>query len=299
MILMSERYQGRNIANNMDQAEPIGDFVTAAATIGAIAAGVALFEVALIPGMAIGAAAVLAPKYVPKLGRRLRPLLKSTVRIEPALAPPDRPDVKVPLVAGLAIKQVLAKTVTFQIIVTTLDFTAHYVIVGNFATALSLSASHLVIRPLYYFFHEAAWNYLSPPVRRNAGLGAIGHWSRLSPIRPLLRPWTSLRTMLWSATSRPRRRCRPSASWSVLLLISATRWPGTTMARLGRAASIYRHHLHRHPAARRPASLRLDPDQPAIHVHVLLGWLQACQASMTITGTLPSNSDGTGGKTCT
>ena len=54
---------------NTGQAKPTGDFVTVAATIGVIAAGVALFEVALIPGMAIGAAAVLAPKYVPKLRR--------------------------------------------------------------------------------------------------------------------------------------------------------------------------------------------------------------------------------------
>ena len=38
------------------------DFVTTAATVGIIAVGVALFEVALIPGMMIGAAAVLAPK---------------------------------------------------------------------------------------------------------------------------------------------------------------------------------------------------------------------------------------------
>ena len=95
-----------------DEAKPTQDFVSAAATIGMIAAGVALFEVALIPGMVIGAAAVLAPKYVPKLRRRLRPLLNSTVRrrIEPALAPPDRPDVKVPLVApaGFAIKEALA-----------------------------------------------------------------------------------------------------------------------------------------------------------------------------------------------
>jgi uncharacterized membrane protein len=158
-----------------DPPKPMGDFVTVATTIGAIAAGVALFEVALIPGMAIGAAAVLAPKYVPKLGRRLRPLLKSTVRrrIEPALATPDRPDVKVPLVApaGFGIKQALAKTITFQIIVTTLDFTAHYVVVGNLATAVSLSASHLVVRPLYYLVHETAWNYLSPPVWPKAGLG--------------------------------------------------------------------------------------------------------------------------------
>ena len=160
---------------NTGQAKPMGDFATAAATIGVIAAGVALFEVALIPGMAIGAVAVLAPKYVPKLRRRLRPPLNSTVRrrIKPALTPPDRPDVKLPLVApaGLEIKQALAKTITFQIIVTTLDFTTHYVVVGNLATAASLSAFHLVVRPLYYLVHETTWNYLSPPVRRKAGLG--------------------------------------------------------------------------------------------------------------------------------
>jgi uncharacterized membrane protein len=152
---------------NADQAEPIGDFVTVAATIGAIAAGVALFEVALIPGIAIGAAAVLAPKYVPKLRRRLRPLLKSTVRrrIEPALAPPDRPDVEVPLVApaAFAIKQALAKTITFQIVVTTLDFTTHYVVVGNLATAAALSAFGFVVSPFVYFAHEMAWDYYGSP----------------------------------------------------------------------------------------------------------------------------------------
>ena len=157
-----------------DKAKPTQDFVSTAATIGMITAGVALFEVALIPGMVIGAAAVLAPKYVPKLRRRLRPLLNSTVRrrIEPALAPSDRPDVKVPLVApaGFAIKEALAKTFTFQIIVTTLDFTTHYVVAGNLATAASLSAFHLVVRPLYYLVHETAWNYWSPPVKREAGL---------------------------------------------------------------------------------------------------------------------------------
>ncbi|MGO8912348.1 MAG: DUF2061 domain-containing protein [Bradyrhizobium sp.] len=144
-----------------------------AATIGVIAAGVALLEVALIPGMVIGAAAVLAPAYGTKLRRRLRPQFNSTVRrwIEHALAPPDRPDVKVVAPAGFGIKQAVAKTITFQIIVTTLDFAAHYVVVGNFATAVSLSAFHLGVRPLYYLVHETAWNYLSPPVRRTTGLG--------------------------------------------------------------------------------------------------------------------------------
>ena len=54
--------------------------VTVAATVGIVAVGVALFEVALLPGMAIGVAAMLAPKYVPKMGEALTPMFKSTVR---------------------------------------------------------------------------------------------------------------------------------------------------------------------------------------------------------------------------
>src|SRR5215470_5482103 len=56
------------------------DVVTVAATVGVVAAGVALFEVALLPGMAIGVAAMLAPKYVPKVGAALTPLFRSSVR---------------------------------------------------------------------------------------------------------------------------------------------------------------------------------------------------------------------------
>ena len=53
---------------------------TVAATVGIVAVGVALFEVALLPGMAIGVAAMLAPKYVPKMGAALTPMFKSTVK---------------------------------------------------------------------------------------------------------------------------------------------------------------------------------------------------------------------------
>ena len=56
------------------------EVVTVAATVGIVAVGVALFEVALLPGMAIGVAAMLAPKYVPKMGEALTPMFKSTVR---------------------------------------------------------------------------------------------------------------------------------------------------------------------------------------------------------------------------
>src|ERR1700759_2636563 len=64
------------------------DLVTTAATVGVIAAGVALLEVALIPGMLIGGVAVLAPNYLPGLRRRLRPLLTSAFqgRSAPAVA---------------------------------------------------------------------------------------------------------------------------------------------------------------------------------------------------------------------
>jgi Protein of unknown function (DUF5132) len=56
------------------------DAVTVAATVGVVAVGVALFEVALLPGMVVGVAAMLAPKYVPKVGAALTPMLRSSVR---------------------------------------------------------------------------------------------------------------------------------------------------------------------------------------------------------------------------
>ena len=57
-----------------------GDMTTTLATIGVVAVGVALIEVAWLPGMVIGLAAAFAPKYIPKLGDGFRPLLKQTVR---------------------------------------------------------------------------------------------------------------------------------------------------------------------------------------------------------------------------
>ena len=57
-----------------------------AATVGVIAVGVALVEAALIPGMAIGAAAILAPKVAAKGLPRLRRGLKSLFA-----PPPVRP----------------------------------------------------------------------------------------------------------------------------------------------------------------------------------------------------------------
>jgi uncharacterized membrane protein len=122
-------------------------------------AGAALLEAALIPGLVIGGAAVLAGKNLTKLRRR-RPPFGSTVRRPRA----DRQDVTAPAAApaGFGIKQAIAKTITFRIIVTTLDFTTNYVVIGELATAAGLSTFNLVAGPVFYFVHETAWNYFGP-----------------------------------------------------------------------------------------------------------------------------------------
>jgi hypothetical protein len=50
------------------------------ATVVVVAAGAALFEAALLPGLVLGVAAMAAPKYLPRLTSSLAPVFKSTVR---------------------------------------------------------------------------------------------------------------------------------------------------------------------------------------------------------------------------
>jgi hypothetical protein len=54
--------------------------VTTAATVGVVAVGAALFEVALLPGIALGVAAMLAPKYAPNISAAIGPMFRSSVR---------------------------------------------------------------------------------------------------------------------------------------------------------------------------------------------------------------------------
>jgi hypothetical protein len=56
------------------------EFTTKAATVGVVLVGAALLDAALIPGIVLGAAAIVAPRFFPKLGERLQPLFHSTVR---------------------------------------------------------------------------------------------------------------------------------------------------------------------------------------------------------------------------
>jgi uncharacterized membrane protein len=148
-----------------------------------------MFEAALIPGIVIGGAAVLAPKVLPALRRRLPPLLNPTVRrrVEPAAPLPARPDVKLPLAAPprLAIKQAVAKTITFRIIITAVDLTANYVVIGELAAAAGLSTVSLVVNPFFYFAHETAWNYFGPSFMRKFGKwGTAVHLPILPPLDP-------------------------------------------------------------------------------------------------------------------
>ena len=72
---------------SLDETDPIdeapddqGEIIATAATIAVVAVGAAVFEVALLPGIALGVAATLAPRVLPSIGAAMAPMLRSTVR---------------------------------------------------------------------------------------------------------------------------------------------------------------------------------------------------------------------------
>jgi uncharacterized membrane protein len=148
-------------------------------------AAAALFEAVLIPGIVIGGAAVLAPKYLPELRRRLQPAFDAIVRprIEPPVPLPGRQDVEPTFSAPaeLAIKQALAKTITFRVIATSLDFTTNYVVLGELGAAAGLSTVGLAVGPLLYFVHETAWNYYVGSAETSVELPAPGLDTKAGP----------------------------------------------------------------------------------------------------------------------
>jgi len=132
-----------------------------------------LVEVALLPGVVLGGAAVLAPRYLPKLRRGLAPLLNPGKPAKPQAraARPARAQsaqaqsafrLPVAIPGRLGISQAVAKTITFRIIVTALDFTSNLVVLGEATTAAGLSAFAMVAGPVFYLVHETAWNYYGP-----------------------------------------------------------------------------------------------------------------------------------------
>jgi uncharacterized membrane protein len=118
----------------------------------------------------LGGAAMLAPRFLPRgtlsgLGDRLRRMAPSPA---PAAAPATRPADAAAAGEAAAFDgsfdtwRAVAKTITYRAMVTTADFGANYVVIGELATAAGLSSLSLVAGPIAYFAHEAAWHYYGP-----------------------------------------------------------------------------------------------------------------------------------------
>jgi uncharacterized membrane protein len=146
--------------------------VGSVATLGAVAAGAAIVEAALIPGLLIGAAAVLAPRLLPRdmlsgLGDRLR---RTAPPLVPVPAAPAAYSAEAPASGNPAFFdtwRAVIKTFTYRVIVTTVDFGANYFVIGEPVTAVGLSSLSLVAGPIAYFTHEAAWHYFGPASARH------------------------------------------------------------------------------------------------------------------------------------
>jgi uncharacterized membrane protein len=134
----------------------------------AVAAGAAAMEAALVPGVLIGGAAWLAPKAM----ARLRGGKRNAGSAERMAAPQRRKTVgwqgwsswkSLPLATSAA------KTVTFRVISTGLDFGWNYYLLGEIAAAASLSGVSLVAAPTFYFLHETLWSRIRPKEAVGAG----------------------------------------------------------------------------------------------------------------------------------
>ena len=148
----------------------VGKVAAVGATFGAVAAGAAIVEAALIPGLLIGGAAVLAPRLLPKdmlsglAGRRRRTAPSAGSAAPTAQAAPTQPSGAPAFDTWHAV----AKTITYRVMVTTADFGANYFVIGELATAAGLSSVSLVAGPIAYFAHEAAWHFYGPASAQNA-----------------------------------------------------------------------------------------------------------------------------------
>lgn len=147
--------------------------LTAAAVV---VAGAALVEVALVPALAIGAAAVLAPGLVRAVtgagsAGTKRTAAEPSEHEDGARAPSldAEPQSYRSVMGRLRPSRALMKTVTFRVVVTTIDFSTNYLVLGAATTAAGLSAFTLVTGPVLYFAHEAGWNYYGDRLRAPDG----------------------------------------------------------------------------------------------------------------------------------
>lgn len=76
----AEDAQAETLENDTAETGDRSELVATVATVAVVGVGAALFEAALLPGLALGVVAVWAPQYFPKMGEALNPLFRSTVR---------------------------------------------------------------------------------------------------------------------------------------------------------------------------------------------------------------------------
>jgi len=131
--------------------------VAATAALGAVGVGVALLEAAALV-LALGGAVVLAPR----LWREVRGRRKPAAPPLPPPATPSDAEMRFISLPGFKIKQALAKTITYRVIITACDLGWNYAILGEIAAAAGLSAVSLAAGPVFYFIHETGWNRFGP-----------------------------------------------------------------------------------------------------------------------------------------
>ncbi len=148
------------------QAADDANLAIFAATAAAAIGGAVLLEAALVPGLVLGAAALIfAPKLVNRAVPKFRDGLQSlTAWTAAPKAPAAQEEAEgiAGLLPRLKIGQALAKTITFRITIASLDFAWNYIFLGDLATAAGLSALSITVGPFFYFLHEAGWNFYNP-----------------------------------------------------------------------------------------------------------------------------------------
>ena len=160
------------------------------ATFGVVLAGAAIVEVALVPGLLIGGAAVLAPRLLPRdMLRGLRG--RRGAALSPTAAAATKHSVEAPVSGAPApfdAWRAAVKTITYRVMVTTVDFGANYFVIGELATAAGLSS--------------VCWWPARSPISRMKRLGIIpALFRRGMPIRSTPRSMCRFRVRLRPAVA--------------------------------------------------------------------------------------------------
>jgi uncharacterized membrane protein len=88
---------------------------------------------------------------------------------------------------GLTINRALAKTITYEFVTTTVDFSANYIATRDVVDAAGLTVFAAVVSPFIYYGHEKLWDYFGAK-------NPLNDRQRLSPIPTKHTTWSSSTT---------------------------------------------------------------------------------------------------------